>query len=170
MRARDQAGDVEKLYGDGPSALGARAVVRFTPVRNAMSRARAVDLEVADSPLGINRGEPRRGGAKVSLRSSRARTRGLVREVAYPMREYQHLAAQEARSDTEYRPTLEEASVRLFRVVLFPAEGLPTRPINGSRGMMSSKEQPEGRSGQQQVSDTVSKRLAEPSTTEHRRV
>lgn len=86
------------------------------------------------------------------------------------MREYQRLAAQEARSDTEYRPTLEEASVRLFRVVLFPAEGLPTRPINGSRGMTSTKEQVEGRPGQQQVSDTVSKRLAEPSTTEHRRV
>lgn len=32
-------------------------------------------------------------------------------------------------------PTLDEASVKLFRVVLFPAEGLPTSPMRGSRGM-----------------------------------
>jgi hypothetical protein len=32
-----------------------------------------------------------------------------------------------------YKPTLEEASVRLFRVVLLPAEGFPTKPIRGSR-------------------------------------
>lgn len=35
-----------------------------------------------------------------------------------------------------YQPTLEEASVRLLRVELFPAEGLPTRPMSGSRGMV----------------------------------
>jgi len=33
-------------------------------------------------------------------------------------------------------PTLEEASVKLFNVVLLPEDGLPTRPINGSRPMM----------------------------------
>ena len=33
----------------------------------------------------------------------------------------------------EYTPTLEEASVRLFRVVLLPADGFPTRPMRGSR-------------------------------------
>lgn len=32
-------------------------------------------------------------------------------------------------------PTFDEASVRLLRVVLFPEEGLPTRPIRGSRGI-----------------------------------
>lgn len=36
-----------------------------------------------------------------------------------------------------YPPTLEEASVRLLSVELFPADGLPTRPISGSRGMMT---------------------------------
>lgn len=36
-----------------------------------------------------------------------------------------------------YRPTLEEASVRLFSVVLLPAEGLPTSPMRGSRGMLN---------------------------------
>lgn len=35
--------------------------------------------------------------------------------------------------DVGYRPTFEEASVRLFRVVLLPAEGFPTRPMRGSR-------------------------------------
>jgi hypothetical protein len=34
-------------------------------------------------------------------------------------------------------PTLDVASVRLLSVVLFPAEGLPTRPIKGSRGIMA---------------------------------
>ncbi len=37
-----------------------------------------------------------------------------------------------------YQPTLDEASVKLFRVVLFPDEGLPTNPIKGSRGMFLS--------------------------------
>lgn len=63
-------------------------------------------------------------------------TRDFRTESFLSRRKYQRLAAQEARSDTGYRPTLEEASVRLLRVVLFPAEGLPTRPINGSRGMV----------------------------------
>lgn len=34
-----------------------------------------------------------------------------------------------------YVPTLEVASVRLLSVVLFPEEGLPTRPMRGSRGI-----------------------------------
>lgn len=33
-------------------------------------------------------------------------------------------------------PTLDVASVKLFSVVLLPAEGLPTRPINGSLGIL----------------------------------
>ena len=35
-------------------------------------------------------------------------------------------------------PTLEEASVRLLSMVLLPLDGLPTRPISGSRGMTTS--------------------------------
>jgi hypothetical protein len=35
-----------------------------------------------------------------------------------------------------YPPTLEEASVRLLRVELLPAEGFPTKPIRGSRGIV----------------------------------
>lgn len=34
------------------------------------------------------------------------------------------------------RPTLDEASVSEFMVELLPALGFPTRPINGSRGML----------------------------------
>jgi hypothetical protein len=33
-------------------------------------------------------------------------------------------------------PTLEVASVRLLSVVLLPLEGLPTRPMRGSRGIV----------------------------------
>lgn len=36
-------------------------------------------------------------------------------------------------------PTLDVASVKLLRVVLLPAEGLPTRPTNGSRGIVKGK-------------------------------
>ena len=35
---------------------------------------------------------------------------------------------------------MDEASVRLFNVVLLPEEGFPTRPIRGSRGMVSYEE------------------------------
>jgi hypothetical protein len=38
-----------------------------------------------------------------------------------------------------YQPTFEEASVRLFRVVDLPDEGLPTKPIKGSRGILGSR-------------------------------
>lgn len=34
-------------------------------------------------------------------------------------------------------PTLAVVSVREFRVVDLPEDGLPTRPISGSRGMLS---------------------------------
>jgi hypothetical protein len=35
-----------------------------------------------------------------------------------------------------HRPTLELASVKLFKVVLLPLDGLPTNPIKGSRGIV----------------------------------
>lgn len=41
-------------------------------------------------------------------------------------------------NEDENPPTLEEASVKLLSVVLLPAEGLPTRPMRGSRGMVRS--------------------------------
>lgn len=34
-----------------------------------------------------------------------------------------------------YQPTLDEASVKLLSVLLFPADGFPTSPMRGSRGM-----------------------------------
>jgi len=34
-----------------------------------------------------------------------------------------------------HQPTFEVASVKLLRVVLLPDDGLPTKPINGSRGI-----------------------------------
>lgn len=36
-----------------------------------------------------------------------------------------------------HQPTFEVASVKLFSVVLLPEDGLPTKPIKGSRGMLS---------------------------------
>lgn len=36
-----------------------------------------------------------------------------------------------------HQPTFDVASVKLFRVVLLPEDGLPTRPIKGSRGISS---------------------------------
>lgn len=40
------------------------------------------------------------------------------------------------RGVVENEPTLDEASVKLFRVVLLPEEGFPTNPIKGSRPML----------------------------------
>lgn len=37
---------------------------------------------------------------------------------------------------TRYPPTLDEASVSELSVVLLPADGLPTIPISGSRGIL----------------------------------
>lgn len=37
-----------------------------------------------------------------------------------------------------HAPTLELASVKLFKVVDLPLDGLPTRPIKGSRGIVRS--------------------------------
>jgi len=34
-------------------------------------------------------------------------------------------------------PTFDEASVKLLSVVDLPEEGLPTKPISGSRGMLA---------------------------------
>ncbi len=36
----------------------------------------------------------------------------------------------------DHQPTFEVASVKLLSVVLLPLEGLPTRPINGSLGIL----------------------------------
>jgi hypothetical protein len=37
-----------------------------------------------------------------------------------------------------YQPTFDVASVKLFSVVLLPEDGLPTKPIKGSRGIFTS--------------------------------
>lgn len=48
-------------------------------------------------------------------------------------------------SEGQNPPTLEVASVKLLSVVLLPADGLPTRPIRGSRGILQSTESGQGR-------------------------
>lgn len=61
---------------------------------------------------------------------------GLVYEVvivALPRNIYIYTYAHEGGA-----PTFAVVSVRLFRVVDFPLEGLPTRAIKGSRGIMMS--------------------------------
>jgi len=40
------------------------------------------------------------------------------------------------RREVLHPPTFELASVRLFRVVLFPLLGFPTSPTKGSRGIL----------------------------------
>ena len=62
VRARDQAGHVEELDGHAAAAVGARAVVWPTPVRQTVARAGAVDLEIADGALRVDGGESGRHG------------------------------------------------------------------------------------------------------------
>lgn len=57
VRAGDQPGDIEELDGDGAPAADACAVVGLAAVRDAEAGARAVDLDVADGPLGVDGGE-----------------------------------------------------------------------------------------------------------------
>lgn len=54
VRPGDQPGDVEELYGYGPSAVDAGAVVGFASIRDLEPSACAVDLEVAYGPLGVD--------------------------------------------------------------------------------------------------------------------
>jgi hypothetical protein len=57
----------------------------------------------------------------------------FLREVAY------ELCEQEGQREGcgEYQPTFEVASVRELRVVDLPEDGFPTRPIRGSRGILT---------------------------------
>ena len=73
--------------------------------------------------------------------ANRTPSRRHVRKISCVEEPYQRCYRDMVREARErlYPPTLEEASVRLLRVVLFPAEGLPTRPINGSRGMLCGR-------------------------------
>jgi hypothetical protein len=98
-----------------------------------VSLARAFDLEVADRTLRVNR-------CKSSIDSVAVRDLcfgyQFLREVAYD------LCKQERQNERKgncgsYQPTFDEASVKLLRVVDLPDEGFPTKPIKGSRGILS---------------------------------
>jgi hypothetical protein len=60
---------------------------------------------------------------------------------------------------------LDEASVKLLSVVLFPAEGLPTSPMRGSRGMLGGmrkrlprEEEEEGEEGVEEAKQEQKKK------------
>lgn len=61
VRARHQPGHVQQLDGHAAPPVDARAVVGLAALREAVARAGAVDLEVADGSLWVDRGEA--GGA-----------------------------------------------------------------------------------------------------------
>lgn len=55
--AGHQTGDIEELNGHRTAAIGAGAVVGFAPFGDAVAGTGAVDLEVADGSLGVDRCE-----------------------------------------------------------------------------------------------------------------
>jgi hypothetical protein len=63
----------------------------------------------------------------------------FLREVAWKM-SVSMRGSSEGQRRRFYPPTLEVASVKLFNVVLLPDEGLPTRPMRGSRGILGCVE------------------------------
>jgi len=80
-----------------------------------VSRAGAFDLEVPDGTLRIY---------------------GCEREVACLKVVSSKSSLHSGVLGTVHAPTLEVASVKLFKVVDLPLEGFPTRPIRGSRGIL----------------------------------
>jgi hypothetical protein len=56
--SRDQSCDIEKLNGYGASSIHACAVVRFASVGNVVPGTGAVDLQVSNGALRIDRCEP----------------------------------------------------------------------------------------------------------------
>lgn len=98
-----------------------------------MAGACAVDLEVADRSLRVDCCET---GVSIRRDSRRGRVRKrLTGNCLKVICISAYCEVHGIRGTGSYRPTLEEASVKLFRVVLLPEEGLPTRPISGSRGI-----------------------------------
>lgn len=57
MRPWDKTCNIQEFNRNGPSALEASSVVRFTLIRNVESLACAVYLKVSDGALGVNGGE-----------------------------------------------------------------------------------------------------------------
>jgi hypothetical protein len=95
----------------------------------------AINLQVPDRALGIYSCETgRESSAEIRRSFDHLFLTGSVLEKGVSSN---FEAAQRGAECANYPPTLEVASVRLFRVVLFPDEGLPTRPMSGSRGMIS---------------------------------
>lgn len=64
--SRDQSGDVEQLDRDGAAALDTCAVIGLAPVRDLVSCASAVDLEVAYRSLGVDGCEAKKVGLEVT--------------------------------------------------------------------------------------------------------
>jgi hypothetical protein len=134
VRSRNESGDVKKLDRNGSAAGYAGAVVGFTSFGEVEALAGAFDLEIANCALRVD-----------CCESGNLISRDLF---AFKY----HLAYGKLPADSivsllkinrgvalrGYIPTLEVASVKLFSVVLFPDEGLPTKPIKGSRGMVSA--------------------------------
>lgn len=149
VRTGDEPRNVKELDGHAALAGCAGAVVGFAAVGDGVARAGTVDLEVAYCALRVDCCEAvwvREGGARVSRVRSREGI-GMETEMERTgnfLRACYQLGARAVRlgmlEEGLDRPTLEEASVREFSVELLPALGLPTRPINGSRGISREKE------------------------------
>lgn len=132
---------VEEFDGYGSSAVHAGAVVGFAAVGEIVSRAGAVDLEVSDGALGIY-GRETKKGISADVREFMSTWVGdpfLTESCLSRVSSSPFFIAEHSGVDLFiHAPTLELASVKLFKVVDLPLEGLPTRPMRGSRGIVRS--------------------------------
>jgi hypothetical protein len=135
--AGDESGYIEEFDWHGPQAVGAGAVVGFTPVLEAESGAGALDLEVAYCALGIDCCEAgERGSAREWLFEGFDSTYGkFPADEMYQQLRISHLVLGHVGM---YQPTFDVASVSELSVLDLPALGLPTRPIRGSRGIINA--------------------------------
>lgn len=147
MGAWHQASNIKKLYGHRSLALNACSIIGLTAVRDIISGACTGYLEVADCSLGI---DGRESGINKHNKLGRYRSQQAYGKLPTFQVSQGHMVVILAID----LPTFEVASVRLkayqrrrvvkalelaylFKVVDLPDDGLPTRPMSGSRGIWS---------------------------------
>lgn len=121
--------DIEKFNRDRPSSVNTRPIIRFTSISEIVSFACTVDLKVSDGSLRVD------GRETIDLFSQWSIVKMLCLLTGSCL---DSCELEFNRRGVLHGPTLELASVKEFRVVLLPLDGLPTSPIKGSRGILRS--------------------------------
>lgn len=147
MCTRNETCDIEQLDRDRTSTSEARAIVRFAAFRKVVTCTGAVDLEVPNCSVGID--GCKAGRALVQDALGRGGRGGLAygklpEHVSAPVLRTQEASHGltdfgtricKAVAHVSWRVRLEKRKWYLFNVVDLPDDGLPTKPMRGSRGI-----------------------------------